>query len=417
MIRKPVLVAATIVVAILIGAAVFVATSVDTYRPKLIMDSAAQLAEGSPIWIDGAQVGKIKKLETQGGKAIATLSLDAEHSPLHDGTTSRVEWKSALGERVLTLVPGPQSNPAIPDGGSFQGQSFQIEVDQVLAALDPTTRTKLSGLVQKLNSTVDGRQGDIRNTLATAGPTFQALSEILKGVGTDGPAIHTVVTQLSELARTGAERQNQVRGVVDNLSRLTNATAGQQQQLAEGFGELPSTLDTAKDTLDRVPKAADATIPLLNSLEPATKRLPSVARNLSPVLSDLRPAVARLGPTLQSANALLQRTPGLLDNSHAVLPGLRQVVAGVGPGVSFLRPYAPELSGFLANFGTAFAHIDPFGSYWGGLVSEGANALDENPLPQGTLVPTAAGSTTRTAPAPGDSVDMPWTDANGGSVR
>jgi phospholipid/cholesterol/gamma-HCH transport system substrate-binding protein len=417
MARKKVLLIVAAAVAVLLAAGVYTATTASSYHPKLIMDSAAQLAEGSPVWINGTQVGKISTLETKGGKAIATLDLDADDSPLHDGTTSRVEWKSALGERVLTLYPGPATNAPIPDGGSFQGQSAQIEVDQVLAALDPPTRARLSGLVQRLNTTIDGRQQDIQGTLQTAGPTLQALGELLKGVGSDGPAIHAVVTQLSEMARVGAARQNQVRGVVGNLSVLTNATAQQQQQLATGLDELPSTLQTAKDTLDRVPKAADATVPLLKTLQPATARLPSVSRNLSPVLSDLRPAVAQLGPTLQSANSLLDRTPGLLDSSHGVLPGLKDTLTGVGPGVAFLRPYAPEAAGFLENFGTAFAHYDAFGSYWAGLLAPGVNAFNENPLPQGTLVPAIAGSKTDTAPAPGEAENEPWTDANGGGVR
>jgi phospholipid/cholesterol/gamma-HCH transport system substrate-binding protein len=397
------------VVAVLLVAGLFVAWGTGTgYHPVLIMPSAAQLPEGAPVWINGSPVGQIGKLEEKGGKAVATLDLDTD--PLTEGTSSRVEWKSALGERVLTIYPGPPGNAPIPDGGSFEGQSAQIEVDQVLAALDKPTRDRLSGLVQQARGTLAGDENNVRATLQTAGPTVEALGQVLEGVGDDGPAIRRIVTELSDMSKVAADRQNRVRGVVDNLSAVTHDAAGQQEQLSSALGELPPTLDAARTTLDKVPGTADATVPLLEDLHPATERLGPVARNLSPLLSDLRPAVAKLRPTLDAAGGLLQRTPGLLDRANQVVPTLQKTVTGFTPAVSFLRPYMPEAAGFLTNFGQAFAPYDSQGHVWAGLLAPGSNALNES-------VVAPPGSRTYDDVKPGQIVDQPWTDATGSGVR
>jgi phospholipid/cholesterol/gamma-HCH transport system substrate-binding protein len=400
----------TTVVAVLLIAGLFVAfTTSNGYKVVLVMPSAAQLPKGAPVWIDGSQAGQIEDLEEKGGKALATLDLD--QGPLHEGTTSRVEWKSALGERVLTIYPGPATNAAIPDGGSFEGQSAQIEVDQVLAALDKPTRDHLAGLVQQASSTLKGDEGNVQKTLQTAGPTVQALGQVLQGVGTDGPAIRGIVTQLSQMSQVAADRQTQVRGAVDNLTTVTRDTAQQQQEISDALGELPPTLDAAKQTLDKVPGTAGATVPLLHDLAPATQKLDPVAKNLGPLLSDLRPTVAKLGPTLDAASSVLDRTPGLIDRGNDVVPALKKTVVGVSPAIAFLRPYSPELAGFLTNFGQAFAPYDSQGHVWAGLLAPGSNAVNEDP------VAGIPGSRTYDDLKPGQIVDQPWTDATGSGVR
>ncbi len=380
------------------------------YEVQLVMPSAARLTTGTPVWIDGHEAGNVRGLEARDSKAVVTLTLDGDSEPLREGTTSRVEWNSALGERLLTLVPGPATNAVIPDGGMIEGESRQIEVDQVLAALDEPTRVHLSSLVSRLDTTAAGSEDDLRRTLESAGPAVSALGEVLRAVGSDGPAIKQLVTQLNEMSGVAAERQDKVRGVVENLSAMTSETATHQEQLADALGELPSTLDAAEGTLNRVPAAADATVPLLNDLEEPSARLLPVARNLSPLLTDLRPAVARLRPTLDAANHLLERTPELIDTAHGVLPPLRDTLLGYQPAVAFLRPYSPELAGWLSNWSQAFAHYDGQGHVWTGLLAPGPNAVNESPV-------QPPGSVNLTEPAPGQLVGQPWTDANGDGIR
>ncbi|GAB2962367.1 MCE family protein [Amycolatopsis acidiphila] len=387
------------------------ASGTDRYSVDVVVPSAAQLLSGSPVWIDGRQVGSVDTLEVRDGKAVIHVGLSKDHAPLHDGTTSRIEWNSVIGERVLTLYPGPAGNAPIPDGGMFESQSSEAEIDEVLAALDPPTRARLSSLIGQLNDTSSGVEQELQATLQTAGPAVHALGSVLDGIGKDGPAIHDLVGQLDQLTAVAAQHGNDVSGTVRNLSALADSVAAEQAAVSQSLGELPGTLQAARGTLDKVPQAGGVTTPLLRDLDPATRKLPSVARNLSPVLQDLRPTVNELGPLLVDARQLLGKTPQLLDTAHDVLPPVQNVVQSYEPALAYLRPYTPELIGWLQNFGQSFAGYDSQGHFWAATLAPGTNTLDES------VVPNLPGSYTDSRPAPGAVVGQPWTDAHGSGMK
>lgn len=387
-----------------------VALDDDDYELDLVVPSAAQVVDGGKVRIGGVDVGEVSDLAVRDGKAVVTVSItDEDYVPLHEGTTSRVEWQSALGERIVTLTPGPETNPALPSGAMYEAQSSQVEADQVLAALDAPTRKRLNSLVQRLHLTTDGKEADIRASLRSAGPSIQALGEILAAVGRDGPAIRAMVRELHQMTAGLAKRADRVSATVGNLTRLTGEVGSRHEDLATLLAELPGTLDAARTTLDKVPHVAEAAGPLLDDLRPATARLPGIAGNLEPTLDDLGPVVGRLRPTLAATNELLGYAPGLLDAGHQTLPALAEMFQQFGPAAQFLRPYTPELVGFVTQFGASFSAYDGQGHGW--TVSP-VPGLASAELPGAVPFASVDGR-----PAPGTSVGQPWTDAHGGAIR
>ncbi|MFC7500427.1 MlaD family protein [Nocardioides sp. GCM10030258] len=383
----------------------------DAYELRFVVPSAAQVVDGGKVRIDGKDVGSVSDLDVRDGKAVITLSItDDDYVPLHEGTTSRIDWQSALGERIVTLHPGPDSRPSLPSGAMYEAESSQVEADQVLAALDEPTRKQLNSLLQELASTTKGSENDIRASLRAAGPAVEALGEILAAVGRDGPAIKTLVSELHQMTSGLAKRSGRISDTVESLSEFSGELGSKDDQLASMLKELPSTLTTARQTLDKVPAVADAAGPLLDDLQPSTSRLPAIADNLYPTLRDLRPVVARLGPTLSATQQLLGYTPELLDQGHQTLPALANTLDQLGPAAEFLRPYTPELVGFVTGFGATFSAYDAQGHGWTVLPVPGLASAGELP----GAVPFAS---VDRRPAPGTSVGQPWTDANGGGIR
>lgn len=402
------LLAGAAAVAVLAGG--FSLVSDDSYEVNLVLPSAAQLSERTPVWVNGHHAGQVTNLAVKDGKAVVTVSIDEDFAPLHDGTTSRVEWVSAVGERVLTVYPGAEANAQIPQGAFVEATSRQVEVDQVLATLDAPTRKRLTTLFAELNKTVGGHEADVKATIQGAAGTVDALGEVLRAVGADGPAIRSLVQQLTGLTGLAASRRDEIASTVRDLNALSSAVAQEQSALSQTLAKLPETLRTARGTLGKVPAASTETVGLLEDLRPATARLPGVGANLAPTLVDLRPTVAELRPLLGAADRLLQLTPGLLDSTHQVLPTFTDFVRDLGPALAFLRPYTPEAVGGLHNWGQAFAPYDGAGHTWAGLLAPGTNALNESlvPLPTSRLNPE---------PAPGQPAGQPWTDANGSEIR
>ncbi|MCW2786665.1 MAG: Mammalian cell entry related domain protein [Marmoricola sp.] len=381
------------------------------YEVQVVMPAATNLVKGSQVQVNGAPAGSVAKLQAKDGKAVVTLKLKSSFAPLHDGTTARISWKALLGERIVDLTAGPSKNAKLPNGALIEGSTDRVELDQVLAALDAPTRAALQSLLARLDTTLSGSQSNLQSTLQSAGPAVQALGQVLEGIGSDGPAIRTLVTRLHQMSSIVQAKDASVSSTISHLTSSVNVVAASREALQQVLAELPGTIDQADTTLDKVPSTVQAALPLLADLKPATARLPAVARELSPVLQDLRPAVAELEPTLGALDQLLGETPGLLAGLSSVVPQLKTAGTNAEPAIKYLRPYTPELAGWLSNWGSAAANYDSNGHYLRAFVEEGTTSVNVNP---GILPPGITKTSTR---LPGEAEGQPWTDANGSGLQ
>lgn len=389
----------------------FLVTNDDDYTVEVVMPAATNLVEGSPVQISGGDAGEVKDLEVRDGKAIVTVALKDDYAPLPEGTTAQVSWKATLGERILDLEPGKKSNGDLRDGALIEGTVDRVEIDQVLATLDGPTRKRVQSLVGRLATTLDGSEGDVNATIDAAGPLVQVLGEVLKAVGTDGPALRSLVSRMNELTQVLVSRDSEIADTVTGLADTTETLASHREALSSALKKLPGTLDTAHTTLNKVPGTVDEVVPMVDSLAPGVARLPDVSRDLSTVLTDLRPTVRQLRPTLDSLQTLLGTTPSLLGSLHSVSPQAETAVESLSPVLAHLRPYMPELAGWLSNWGSAAANYDSNGHYLRAFVQEGTTSLTMNP---GVMPP---GITSHENRYPGESEGQRWTDAHGSEMR
>ena len=394
------------------GLGVGVADSTTTYDASVVLANATNVVKGAPVRVDGFTAGSVKDIRVENGKARVTFSLDDEFAPLHDGAKAVVGWKAALSERQLQITDGPEKGAEVPSGGMLRGtMATPVEVSDVLGALDPPTRATLQSTLHRLAQTLDGAEPDAAATLQTAGPALKEVGSLLAAVGTDGPAIRALVTQLNDLMTVAAKHDGDLQQVVTGLHELTTSVAADRKQVRSTLEQLPGTLKTAKGTLDEVPETVDTVNPLLDDLAPATEKLGPVAADLRPVMQDLRPLAQELNPTLDSANKVLAQTPSLTGNLNSTLPALTSFVSSAKKPVAFLRPYTPEVTGFFSTWASSFANYDSNGNYARIHGQEGGASFDGNP---GVMPP---GLTNDPYPKPGEIVDQAWTDAEGSKIR
>lgn len=393
-----------LVVLALVGVFVYANLPREDYQAKIVMSSAANLAVGGPVWVNGFEAGSVMEIETRDGKAVVTAGIAPEHAPLHAGTKARITWYAALGERILSLDPGPDTNAEIPDGGLLEAESSQVEVDQVLAALDTPTRENLNGMIRSIEATTSGKEPDVQAAIQTAGPTVKAAGAILDAVGKDGPAIRALVTQLQGMIEITAQQQDDIRATVVGLDEFSGQVATSETQLAEMLRELPPTLETANATLRAIPPAVNSTTTLLEDLHPATRQLPGIAEDLNPFMDDLRPAVNDLGPVLWALRDILADAPDFFDNATPGLSTVGTFLTDYQPAVSFLRPYTPETVGWLQNWSKNFGAFDSQGHLWAAMLGQvSPQAFNEAPATAPPLKRTPE-------PKPGEVIGQPWED-------
>jgi len=386
-------------------------TDDDAYELRLLMPAADGVVRGTPVEIAGREVGKVTDVSVEGNAASVTVAIDDGSAPLHDGTVGRISWNSVLGRHAVELKPGPEDNAPLPSGKVIRANTEDVELDDIVAALDAPTRAKVRHLVAHLERTISPNAVSLRQTLQAAGPFAQALGEVLRSVGQDGPAIHNLLGDLRRITSALASRDDDLSATVANLTSVLTAAARQQEQLRTSLDEVGSTVDAGNRLFGKVPDAVDAAVPLLEDLRPATDQLPSISARLKPVLTDLRPVVDELRPTLAAAQSLLGRTPALLGNGTPVLSDLDSTITSVEPAVSFLRPYTPEVVGFLTNWTSLFSAKNSAGHFGRAMVPASVTSFNSNP---GVLPP---GMSQWQEPLPGQLAEQPWTDANGDGVH
>lgn len=383
----------------------------DPYRLTLLMPAADGSFVGAEVLIDGQPVGEVTGLDVRDGQAAVEVEVDDDHAPLPAGTTARVKWESVLGARVIELTPGDSANADLPSGHLLVDNVEAVELDDLVAMLDAPAREDLQGLITELDAALAGQESNLNETLRAAGPTFQALGEVTRSIGEDGPAIRRIVTQLHRVAQTVAARDGELSGSVEQLTELTQAIASEQSELSTMLSQLPGTLDTATTTLANVEGPVESARTLLRDVRPTTARLPSLSHDLRPVLAAARPALQDLPPTLADADQLLRRTPRLAVALNDLLPTVDDTLEQVNPMVRFLRPYTPELVGWLTNWTSLFGSQNASGNYARALITASASSLDD------VLPSVPPGQAQDPRPDPGSLADQPWTDANGDVVQ
>lgn len=387
------------------------------YELTIVMTGAPNVTGGGKVEVDGADVGRVKDVAVRDGKALVRVAVRDDYAPLPTGTTARIEWKALLGERIIVIEPGPDTNPDLPDGGMVEGQRDRVELDQVLAALDAPTRAKLQSLTQQAAQALDGSETDLNETIAAAGPTLDALGAVAASIGQDGEAIKDLVTRLRSVTDVTTARRTELSSAVRDLAAFTESTATKRDALSSTLAELPETFEQARSTLGQVPATVDAAEPLVSDAAPLASKLRATSRDVRPVLQDLRPALQDLRPALGELSQVLQVTPALFDDTRAVLPGVRTVVDGVAPALDFLRPYTPEMAGWMTGWGSAQGSYDSYGNFARFIVQGGTTSFSNQP-PIGASTLEGAGFVRKNPKKlPGGNEGQPWTDANGSGLR
>ena len=250
------------------------------------------------------------------------------------------------------------------------------------------------------------------------------LSQTEAALGQDGPMLQQLIEDTRSISETVSERRGEVAGTIDGLTRALQAAAAERDDLSVALDDLPATVAEATDVLERLPDTVDTVDPLLTALQPAIDQLPDVADDLRPLLADLRPAVTDLEPALANLGIVLDQAPAFFDLTTAVLPTLDGGLNDALQAVDFLRPYTPELIGFLQNWADGTSAMDENGRYIRLVAKAGlGNALI--PLSGDILDTTQSLLDTAGVPGltgnrhrdPGELVDQPWTDANGDPVN
>jgi phospholipid/cholesterol/gamma-HCH transport system substrate-binding protein len=294
-------------------------------KAEMSTAQAVTPGQGQTVNIAGVQVGEISKVELKDGKAIVTLRMEPRYGRVYKNATVLLRPKTGLKDMVAELEPGTPSAGRLKEGGVIPvGQTLpDVNLDEILAALDADTRDYLAVL---LGAGAEGLRGNGRrlaNTIRRFEPSARYGREVFGALAERRQNIKRVIHNLSLIMDELGHKDDQVAQFVDNSNAVFAALARQDANLRSTIGELPSTLNETQRGLGKAKTLADELGPTLQALRPG-------ARALGPTLRDVRPFVR-------------ETTPVLRDEIRPFVRVSRPTVRQLRPAMRDLAAAAPNL--------------------------------------------------------------------------
>jgi virulence factor Mce-like protein len=389
---------------LLIGAAAVVAFAlwaVDTRRQphelKAAFAAGLSLSPGLDVQVDGVDVGKITSVDYVDGQALVGLGIrDATVWPLHRGTTAEIRFGTTVGNgtRTVQLHPGPASAPAIPDGGALglKDTVSPVELDQFFDTMDKPTRASLQ---QALGGTADalagGRGARLGEGIAASGGGLDAVGGVLHDLALEHDALARLLVNADRATQTLDARRPVIADLLGVAATTFDAFARNTEGVRDAIAGLPGTLRETRSTFARVNRSVPGLDALVRDVAPGAKALRTLAPAAVPAVRELRATAALGDGVLRSATAHAPTVTRLLDKGGPFLAKAGGVAQDLAPAVACVRPYAPEIAGFLSTWTGWAQNYDATGHYARTQILQGPTSVNSSPLTSAQLVATIPG--------------------------
>jgi phospholipid/cholesterol/gamma-HCH transport system substrate-binding protein len=367
----------------------------NSYYVRAEFQNASQLVKGNLVEVGGTEVGKVKDIAlAPDGMALVKISVNGDFAPLHRGTTAtiRVNSLSGIANRYVSLQPGPNSGDKIAKGATIPASetTSAVDLDQIFNTLDPKTRRGLQQVIQGSATQLRGKGINANQSLKYLSPTLSTSSLVAQELARDQFEFARFVRDTSGVVTTIASRRNDLSSLVGNANATMRAIGSENVSLAQALGILPQTLRQANTTFVNLNSTLNDLDRLVNASKPATKKL-------APFLKDLRPLVKQATPTIEDLQKLillpgpnndlvdlLHKQPKLASLAKSDFPRTIKALQKGQPVVDYLRPYAPDFTGWLTKFAEGAANYDANGHY--ARIMPMFNAFSLTDLPTGSVL-------------------------------
>jgi phospholipid/cholesterol/gamma-HCH transport system substrate-binding protein len=340
----------------------------------LVFQTAGQLVKDDDVQVGGRRIGSVRAIElTDDNQAAVRVEVQEPYAPLREGTqaTIRLTSLSGIANRYVALTLAPDNARELDDGATLDTDDTTtvVDLDQLFNTLDPKARKDLQGVVEGFAKQYEGKGREAGQSAKYFNPLLSTSRVLAAEVTEDEAALTRFLVNSSRAVTAVAEKRDDLSALVGNANATAAAIGQENAALARALGILPTTLRRANTTFVNLRATLDDLDVLVAESKPATK-------DLAPFLRELRPLVHAARPTVRDLRRLVRRSGpdnDLVDATRK-LPGLQRVATPAfrdgrealvksQPVLEFIRPYAPEFTGWLRDFGLGSANYDANGHF------------------------------------------------------
>lgn len=164
------------------------------------LDDASGLIQRGAVKVAGINVGVVKKITLDQGKARLDLSIRRD-VPITTSARVEVRPNGILGDKYIEVVPGNPSDPEIPDGGEITSVDNKGSMDALLKEVGRITKS-IGDIADELkDATRDG--GDPRGPLGRIVRNIDKLTADLAEISDENKEkINEIVTNVRDISET-----------------------------------------------------------------------------------------------------------------------------------------------------------------------------------------------------------------------
>jgi phospholipid/cholesterol/gamma-HCH transport system substrate-binding protein len=346
----------------------------ESYKVKAVFQSAGQLVNGNEVRVGGQPIGTITDIELDDrAQAVVSMEIEDDLAPLHTGTTATIRATSLSGiaNRYVSLKPGPNSAPAIDDGGRIGADdtSAPVDLDVLFNTLDAETREGLRNFVRGSGTQYDARAPEAAESIKYFAPFLVSTTRLTEELALDQEVLERFLQDGAATVSAIAERRDDLADLVTNTNVAMRAIGDENVALRRALDLLPDTLRKANTTFVNLRATLDDLELLVQESKPATRELAPFFRELRPLVVDAGPTVADLRDLIRTPgpnNDLIELTakqPRLAELTATVFPRAIRALDRSQPVIEYARGYTPDLAGWLTKFAEVAGYYDANGHY------------------------------------------------------
>ena len=151
-----------------------------SYRVYAMFDDATGLGARSRVQIAGIPVGQVDRIELDEATARARVWLKIKQQyPLHRNATITKRSESILGDFLLDLTPGSPDQPLLKDGDEIRNVVRQPGMNEVFNQLSKIAGD-IGAVTENMRKTLGGEEGE--NNLRTIIENLTRITEGIQGI-------------------------------------------------------------------------------------------------------------------------------------------------------------------------------------------------------------------------------------------
>jgi len=149
------------------------------YEVYAYFDSAEGIVEGGPVEIAGVEIGHIKDISLEAGKARVVLQINPKVR-IGEDTEAVIRTKGVLGDKYVELVLGAPNVRPVKPGGRIERTQSPANIDNLLKQLS-SIGTDIKEITQSLSGVLGGKEGEasLRNIVDNFRQASDQLREMI----------------------------------------------------------------------------------------------------------------------------------------------------------------------------------------------------------------------------------------------